>query len=392
MFAPSKNQLAGPGSSAEERVASAWDLEEHLRALDASAALDVEGLETIPEHSSSHSGSSSGGSAPMSLSDSFELDESSPELRRGGDCGVGCLGRGGGGVSALESCRPLRRHGAKLDDALSRLPVDLAKRRLLEVLDAAEGEPRDRRVVVAAADLAREWHPASGDEALVARLATGRWTAATRPRFPGEVGKTDAGACRYALGRMSFGLFAPADVVVEVEECRNVVRKLKNPPPLPDALVSRRIRDRKLPVDPKDVRSYDVETRFAVADARGAGLRGALVTRGFCAPAHDAAPDAAHRLDVWFVGGDLYPVDDGDAEAWSALFGAAHLPRRSVGSRLGLWFASVALGIDLEPPEPRGVQRYTVARPVVGYVDVLYADADLRVTRGNRGSLVVTRR
>ena len=71
---------------------------------------------------------------------------------------------------------------------------------------------------------------------------------------------------------------------------------------------------------------------------------------------------------------------------------AAHLPRRSVGSRLGLWFASVALGIDLEPPEPRGVQRYTVARPVVGYVDVLYADADLRVTRGNRGSLVVTRR
>ena len=47
---------------------------------------------------------------------------------------------------------------------------------------------------------------------------------------------------------------------------------------------------------------------------------------------------------------------------------------------------------DLPPAEPDGVQRYTVAKPVLGYVDVLYADADLRVTRGNRGSLVVSRK
>ena len=48
------------------------------------------------------SGSSSGGSAPMSLSDSFEL-ESPPELRRGGDCGVGCLGQMGTQEAAVRA-------------------------------------------------------------------------------------------------------------------------------------------------------------------------------------------------------------------------------------------------------------------------------------------------
>ena len=52
----------------------------------------------------------------------------------------------------------------------------------------------------------------------------------------------------------------------------------------------------------------------------------------------------------------------------------------------------MALGIELAPPTVQGLQAYAVAKPMLGFVDVLYADDGLRVTRGNRGSLVVTQR
>ena len=56
------------------------------------------------------------------------------------------------------------------------------------------------------------------------------------------------------------------------------------------------------------------------------------------------------------------------------------------------WLLKVALGIELAPPTVQGLQAYAVAKPMLGFVDVLYADDGLRVTRGNRGSLVVTQR
>ena len=104
----------------------------------------------------------------------------------------------------------------------------------------------------------------------------------TRAEFPGAVGKNERGEYEYALGRMSFGLFDPADVVVAVEDCANVIEVPSQRPAVPKALVDARIRARKPPVDASAIRSYDVETRFVVSDRRGAGLRGRLLTKGFC--------------------------------------------------------------------------------------------------------------
>ena len=143
-------------------------------------------------------------------------------------------------------------------------------------------------------------------------------------------------------------------------------------------------------------RSYDVETRFVVSDRRGAGLRGRLLTKGYCvaAPRGAQAPDAGSRLDVWFVGGTVEPIsDDPDQlQRWEALFGASALPPPPLLKRATRWLLKVALGIELAPPTVQGLQAYAVAKPMLGFVDVLYADDGLRVTRGNRGSLVVTQR
>ena len=56
-----------------------------------------------------------------------------------------------------------------------------------------------------------------------------------------------------------------------------------------------------------------------------------------------------------------------------------------------LWVLERALGITVAPPDD-GVARYAMARPIAGHVDVLYLDDDMRVGRGNRGSVTVVRR
>ena len=57
-----------------------------------------------------------------------------------------------------------------------------------------------------------------------------------------------------------------------------------------------------------------------------------------------------------------------------------------------LWLMEKGLGITVAPPCDEGVVKYTMARPFAGYVDVLYLDGDVRVGRGNRGSVTVVRR
>lgn len=278
--------------------------------------------------------------------------------------------------------------------ALDRLPVKMAKRALLDALDACDGEPRDARVVQAAATLAAEARVLE-DQQDALRQATGTWRALTRADFPGSVGQRD-GAYAYTLGRMSFGLFAPGEVVITVDDSHVIVKHVSSRPHLPEAL-AKKISDKS------EVRSYNIEVRFTVDDERAKGLRGTITTYGYCVESPHHADDAAHRLDVWFAAGDLCPdfsccegnADRAAADVWAGLFGRDaddSTKRRGIVGRATLWLLRVALGIELAPVKPEGVQCYTVARPITGHVDVMYSDDDLRVTRGNRNSLVVMRR
>ncbi|KAJ1458430.1 hypothetical protein M885DRAFT_512857 [Pelagophyceae sp. CCMP2097] len=287
---------------------------------------------------------------------------------------------------------PLRRTPFQLH-ALHLLPVSLAKDQLLEALAAADGEPRGPGVADAASRLGAEWraslHPRdNGGRPL--RLAGGRWATRTRADFLGSVGRRDGKYC-YTLGRMSFGLFTPNNIVLALTGCAVVVRPF-----------SKRLRKSLAPPSAfcaagGELKTYDIEVSLEVVDARGAGLSGFMTTFGFCTEHVKTdtklPPDAAHRLDVCFVGGQLQPDPKCANEQWADIFGRAEAPQeKALATRMVLWLASRALGIELEPPEPQGVQRYVVNRPISGYLDVLYSDDDVRVTRGHRGSLVVLQR
>lgn len=383
--------LAPATAPPAERVHSALLLEERLRAIDEGAALNDHTLATIQEQSPMSENSSLTGSS-RSLPSHKEESEMSP-TREGAVC-RGCFG----GVKQEPPLvdahdRPLRRDRREIPDDLASLPIREAKERLLEAL-REDDEPRSAGVMKRAATLAKEALKDHDYKIDPAKQAVGRWRALTRAEFPGAVGKNERGEYEYALGRMSFGLFDPADVVVAVEDCTNIIQQPASKPAVPKALVDARIRARKPPIDASSIKSYDIETRFVVSDRRGAGLRGRLLTKGFCvaAPRGAEAQDAGSRLDVWFVGGSVEPISDDPKQLmrWEALFGSNALPPPPLLKKATRWLLRVGLGIELAPPSKQGFQAYCVAKPMLGFVDVLYADDCIRVTRGNRGSLVVT--
>jgi len=290
--------------------------------------------------------------------------------------------------------------------ALNELPVDVAKKRLLEALKRNEGEPSSVEVKDAAANLAHEARAAAAnsdenDGALF--RATGKWRALTKAHFPGgkkvhdetfhiddaekdDSEKEDKGAYAYTLGRMSFGLFGPRDALLRVDDCYNMVRPLdvfERPRTLPDTVK-----------DSDDVKKYNVKVRFTVLDPRAKGLKGTMTTYGYCSLMSKAADDASHRLRCWFVSGDLAPdsfESDDDRVRWADLFGKQP-QNKTIIERATLWLANKALGISVEPVKPEGYQSYLIQKPPTGHVDVLYTDHSLRVTRGNKNSLVVMQR
>jgi hypothetical protein len=113
-------------------------------------------------------------------------------------------------------------------------------------------------------------------------------------------------------------------------------------------------------------------------------------------------PSVPNRLTIWFVGGKLSPIvqeganpDEATAPSeWKELFGTSHKTWkdsiRDAGAKLFLG-AELPHGMSAD-----GTLSYQLHRPHgghgVAYIDVLYYDEHLLVTRGNRGTIYVASR
>jgi hypothetical protein len=247
----------------------------------------------------------------------------------------------------------------------------------------------------------------------------GKWRMISAPSFPGRLspnnddphgGNTEV---RYTLGRMAFNMFKPTKIVCCIDEIVNVVEPLEfNADAVPTNGYNKEeggagncnswersynnevMMKIELPVpDLKQANDDDTSSSTIQVPAK-------LVNYGICTPI------SSTRLSVKFTGGILKPNFDMNsiqnqqyALAWKQTFEGAISKENDTASfydrlKSGMNGVFMKWMMGLIPPvdDESLTQTYRIERPISGYLDILYMNDDLRISRGNRGTVVVVER
>jgi len=264
-----------------------------------------------------------------------------------------------------------------LERIISRETYSAQKRTFFYLLSERGGEPKDPLIESAITQLSRCNPTERYIDTELEKSLQGKWTSISRPDFPDDKGQNSAGENQFTLGRMSFGAFYPKSLLCSIQGIDNTIEALEEP------YVSGINRGDEDP----PLYSYDVSVKFTI-ECPGKSVMGQLTTKGYCQ--RDAKIPS--RFTVWFSGSELRPYCSDDKERWEKVFGsyfdASKLSWKDYfQDLLARWF----LGLKRV-----GTSKIQFSRLIGGqgnaYVDILYLDDDLRITRGNRGSIVVARR
>ncbi|MEO0825067.1 MAG: PAP/fibrillin family protein [Cyanobacteria bacterium J06635_15] len=240
-----------------------------------------------------------------------------------------------------------------------------AKQALREALAAHGGDPHNPVVMTAIAHLATlnpTPAPAHNTD-----LLDGNWRLISAPSFPDGEQRAD-GTYVYTLGRLAFNMFQPKDLKVLINQVSQPV----------------------FPIDAGVQRTHDIVVDFSTLNEEVSPLRGVVRNLGICEPSSDTA------LRVWFTGGVLEPATGQDLQEWQSIFGDPTAPSRS--SSLGEWFQGLFLKImfGLVPPEgmatDTGRVEFQMTRSPKGILTLLYLDDELRITQGQKETVLVCER
>lgn len=197
-------------------------------------------------------------------------------------------------------------------------------------------------------------------------LLEGQWLLISAPNFPNGEQRTD-GKYTYTLGRLAFNLFQPTKLKVIIDRVWQPVAPMGN--------------DRQ--------RTHDIIVEFTAVDEHFPSLQGTVHNFGVCEPIRD------DTLQVQFTGGCLAPADQTSLKTWKVVFGNQSKPlSRNLKQRLLTSISRIMFG--LVPPQgmeqETGKVSFKMQRPPKGKLSILYLDEELRITRGNRGTLLVSER
>jgi len=240
--------------------------------------------------------------------------------------------------------------------------------RFLRVLAEKGGDWRDPAVT---AELpALEAANPTADPALSSTYLDANWLQVTRPdyNYGGNKGSTE-----YTLGALSFNMFEPSDMKVNVEQTTQLVA-------------------------PNDdgTREWDISLLITCVDERFPPFKANITTFGKIQPGK-TKDGRNHRLEVWFTEGQLKPAagtDDALHKQWLDTFRTAQkTKKRTFGTMVKNGMLRLMMGLQLpDSVAEDGTVSFKMNRPPHGYTDILYLDDKLRVTRGNRGSIVAVTR
>lgn len=308
---------------------------------------------------------------------------------------------------------PWRRAGSDSREVLE------AKERFLAQLALAEGDMDSHKVHLAYEELSSlNKKERDLDEEDLLDALDGVWLQLSTPTFPGCLGTNNTGDRQYSIGRMSFGVLKPSDMLVSMQNVKNPiyspdVRVAKDADgnlaafvdgkkvPLPEGRIATLVQD-----DPSKVRVYSFLVSFTIEDDRYCKrpIEGLMENRGYMYP----DPDNPRRMLVWFTGGSFWPRYRRDVRDWCKAFGVGN-NACAIGEWRSWLYRAATLetlkedetfdpntsctdsdGGDFDEGDcqENPVFTYTTKRPMPGYFDILYLSPDMRITRGNRGTVV----
>jgi hypothetical protein len=239
-----------------------------------------------------------------------------------------------------------------------------AKTELRQILAACSGNTKDQNVIAAIENL-QSFNPTKAP-AQSGSLMDSEWLLISAPNFPqGEL--LANGKYAYTLGRLAFNMFQPT--------------KLK--------LVIDRVLQPVFPVGNGEQRTHDIVVEFTTIDESVPQLSGIVINQGICQSVSDTL------LQVQFTGGILKPQSTTNLEEWKAVFSEQGKPeKRSWQDILMSGFLKLMFG--LVPPQTMnpetGEVSFMMNRSPKGRLEILYLDEELRITRGEKGTVLVCER
>jgi hypothetical protein len=227
------------------------------------------------------------------------------------------------------------------------------------------------------------------------------WLTLSKPSYFGCLGENDNGDPMYTMGRMSFDMFSPTNLVCSLQGNFNLVE-----------IVAEEDRKELLDKVPKSLReevecrktvlrTYHVVSAFTIEPSSASfpdapnkdvhrPIRGIMTTYGYSLP----DPKNENRHSIWFTGGKIEPnTHPRDVSDWKRLF-TMHPPKHSFGEKAKLLAVKLLMGATVpDKMAEDGIMSYEFTRPLGGhgmaYVDVVYLDETLRIVKGHRGTVMV---
>lgn len=292
---------------------------------------------------------------------------------------------------------------------------------IIESLLQTNGDVTDSRFLAAVGVLSNIFKSTNQDNVALSAVLNGSWKSISRPpyHYGGCLGTNRRGEFVYTLGKMCFNMFTPGSLRCTIQNTMNHIAPVCTmdmaPANAPWSLrreLALQDPERSLVQPNTTLKSYDIVIALTlepdqfnakpneVIPSPHCRLRATHVVRGYFLP----DPSTPNRLTVWFTGGQLAPASPpanvsasseseyGTQQDWIDLFTTEH--KRTWSESISVMGAKVFLGAELpQKMEPDGAMSYSLHRPYgghgKGFVDVMYVDHELLITKGNTGTIHV---
>lgn len=244
---------------------------------------------------------------------------------------------------------------------------DNAKKALFKALKNSGGETNNKTVAAAIEKLA-SLNPNSAPTEN-SSLLEGNWLLINAPNFPNRQ-KDPQGRYIYTLGRLAFNMFEPVEMLVEIERVLQPV----------------------FPTGNGNELTHDIVVQFKTINDKLPELKGIVKNLAVC------SPKDKKTLQVKFTGGELMPIETQAAsqmKEWLAVFGQES-PKSQLNLRdrltsiLVKWLFNISKTSEINPQT--GKRFFTMKKSPKGLLKVLYLDDELRITKGNRETILICQR